>query len=187
MFDNVKNSFLKFGNFSDEELSTIAKRLKNSDVKKDIFLIKEGQTCNHFYFIERGSFKHYSITENGDEAIINLFAENEWMFDYKSLIAQKPSDSFIQAMEDSHVFELSLWDLHELIKESDSFFRVGHIFEVAVQNQDYQNNKISPEEKYAMLLASKPQIIQKFPLKYIASYLGIAPETLSRIRRKIIS
>lgn len=187
MFDNVKKSLLKFANFSDEELSVITNRLKVLHIKRDTFLIKEGQICSHFYFIESGSFKHYIVTENGDEAILNLFLENDWMFDYKSLIAQKPSDSFIQAMDDSEVLELSLWDMHELVKQSDSFFRVGHIFEVAVHNQDYQNNKTSPEEKYALLLASKPQIIQRFPLKYIASYLGIAPETLSRIRRKLIS
>jgi hypothetical protein len=59
-----------------------------------------------------------------------------------------------------------------------------HIFEQAILNRDYQNNRLSPEEKYAMLLSTKPQIIQSFPLKQIASYLCMTPETLSRIRRK---
>jgi hypothetical protein len=67
------------------------------------------------------------------------------------------------------------------------FFRIGRIFEQAIQNQDYQHTRISPEEKYALLLKTKPQVIQRFPLKHIASYLGVTPETLSRVRRKMIS
>ena len=69
----------------------------------------------------------------------------------------------------------------------DNFFRLGKLMEQAVQNQDFQNNRLAPEEKYELLLASKPMVFQKFPLKHIASYLGITPETLSRIRRKFIS
>ena len=187
MFDSIKKSILKFGNFSEEQLLAITSRLKVLNIKKETAIIKEGQTCSHFYFIENGSFKHYSISEGGEENIINLFIDKDWMFEYKSLIAQKPSDCFIQAMEESEVFELSLWDVHELTKLSDSFFKMGTVFELAIHNQDYQNNRTSPEEKYAMLLANKPQVIQKFPLKYIASYLGITPETLSRVRRKLIS
>jgi len=187
MFDTVKESLLRFGNFSGEELSEITNRLKILYIKKDGCLIREKQVCREFYFINRGCFRHYAVLENGAEAILNLFVEKDWMFDYKSLMSQKPSEAVIQATEDSEVFELSGWDFHELVKMSDTFFRVGQIFQQAIQNQDYQNNRISPEEKYELLLASKPQIIQKFPLKYIASYLGIAPETLSRVRRKLIS
>ena len=102
-------------------------------------------------------------------------------------MTQKPSETVVRATEVSEVFKLSGYDFHELVKISDSFFRMGRIFEQALQNQDYQHNRMTPEEKYALLIASKPQIIQIFPLKYIASYLGMTPETLSRVRRKIIS
>lgn len=187
MFDSVKKSISGFGNFSEKELEEITSRLKVMHLKKDACLVKEGRTCREFYFINRGSFKQYMILDNGTEAIQNLYTEHEWLFEYKSLTSQKPAETIIQATEDSEVFELHGSDFHELVKISDAFFRVGIIFQQAIQNQDYQSNRMSPEEKYALLLSKKPTIIQKFPLKYIASYLGMTPETLSRIRRKMIS
>jgi CRP-like cAMP-binding protein len=186
-FDLVAQSILNFGKFSVQELSAITNRLAAINVKKNTCVVSEGHICQEFYFINHGNFRHYEILENGTEATLNLYTEGDWMLEYKSMMTQAPSQAFIQATTDSEVFKLGAWDFHELVKTSDSFFRVGRIFEQAIQNQDYQNTRMTPEEKYALLLVSKPQIIQRFPLKYIASYLGISPETLSRVRRKLIS
>ncbi|MBE7172881.1 MAG: hypothetical protein INR73_20055 [Williamsia sp.] len=73
------------------------------------------------------------------------------------------------------------------MKIYDGFFRMGRIFEQAIQNQDFQHNWLTPEQKYERLLSWKPELLKRFLLKWIASYLGMTPETLSRIRRKISS
>lgn len=187
MFDQVTASIQSFGYFTPEQIALILPRLTVRKMKKDECLIKEGQVCQSFFFINQGLFRHYTVLDNGEDATINLFMPGQWAFEYKSFMSQQPSENIIQAFVDGEVFVLSAWDFHELVKISDTFFRLGHIMEIVIQNQDYQNNRLTPEQKYELLLASKPQMVQYFPLKYIASYLGITPETLSRIRRKISS
>jgi CRP-like cAMP-binding protein len=182
-FKNFYCALHKLGRFSEEELKKIESCLKVVLLKKNAFLFTEGKTCQSIYFIEKGSLRLFYVNQLGDDITINLFLETGWAFDYQSLTSQKPTLYYLQATEDSELLELNIYDLHRLIKESDSYFQLMRILKIATETPESSPEKLSPKEKYIELINNKPNVVEKFQLKHIASYLRITPETLSRIRQ----
>ncbi len=185
MFESIATFIKQFGHFSPDHLSFILHRLHVVNVEKGHFLIEKNQICQSFYFINKGALRHYHIEETGEETTLNLFIKNEWLFEYESFITQQPSKNIIQAVSFSELYGLTIQDFHELLKLSDKFFWPGYVFEQVEQNRKCQYLRLPLEERYQQLLAAKPELLTYFRLKYIASYLGMAQETLSRVRKKV--
>ncbi|MBO3699623.1 Crp/Fnr family transcriptional regulator [Roseivirga sp. E12] len=183
MYQSFLKSIKKVGNFSQEQLDQITDRIEVRTLKRNDFLLKEGTTSQSLYFLNSGSLRHYKDIDGYSELTINLFIEGDWVLDHHSFVGQRPSENNIQAFEDSTVLELPMHVLHDLIAKSPSFFMLGKILENAEPTKEESIK--SPEDKYRTLMENSPQIIQRFPLKHIASYLGMTPETLSRVRSKI--
>jgi CRP-like cAMP-binding protein len=174
-----------FGVFTSSEITQVLDRMHLFPVERNAILLELGQTCQAFHFIQSGSFRHY-CPEDGGDTTLNLWTEQQWALDYQSFAAQKPSRNIIRAMEDSEVYELSVYQLHHLIELSPAFFQLGKIMGSAIPDDEILNVKLSPVDKYRALLGKNPKLLQRFALKHIASYLGITPETLSRVRKKMI-
>lgn len=185
MYESIKRSLESLGGFSEREQALFLGKLKILFLAKEDFLLHEGQVCQTVYFVNQGCFRQYHVTEKADEITLNLFVEDDWVLDYQSFTSQKPAQACIQATEEAEVLALSIRDVHALIAESSAFFRLGHILEKGLESSENRTAGHSPEMKYRHLLATKLQLVQKFPLKYIASLLGITPETLSRVRNKL--
>jgi CRP-like cAMP-binding protein len=184
MLSPVLQSLQQIGHLSEQELSLVQNKLGLRSIKKNSFIVQEGNLCQAFYFLNKGSCSHTFTTPEGIEVILNLYVENDWLSDYQSFTSQKPSKNNIRAFEDCELVELTVHAFHELIGLSPSFFRIGRLFE-KLQNPETLWNIKSHDEMYKELLAKRPQLIQRFPLKYVASYLRMAPETLSRIRKRL--
>lgn len=174
----ILNSLGKFSNGDTElfEEHSARKMLNKNEV-----LLCEGQICKSFYFILSGSFSQFQTGEI-DDVILDLHVHDEWMFNQQSLIEQTPSATTIKAFSKSEIIELSLNSLHSLCSRSHSFLQFGKILNQAKNRTFIFDNSLNPNEKYSYINKSKPQLAKVFPIKMIASYLKIAPETLSRVR-----
>lgn len=158
-------------------------------VAKNEFLLREGEICKGTYFVEKGLLRMYSIDKNGKEHIIQ-FAPEKWLIsDRSSLHFNEKSQYFIEAVEDSEVLEL----------RNDFFSNINAAFPNTIENNDkllqkhirsLQNRVNSlladtAEERYMSFIKMYPDLLQRVPQWMIASYLGITPESLSRVRKEL--
>ena len=183
--DNLTSAFLtKIGRFSEEELTLLKEELQFRTLKKDEVLLDKGETCAAFSFIISGALYQYKIDSDGNKNIIDLNVVDDWIINHKSFTTQKPSEYTIQSYEESTICLLTIDSIHRLIAKSQSFLKLGKVLEASISRIDFFDNNNTPDEKYKYILKNKPEITQRFPLKLIASYLKITPETLSRVRNR---
>jgi CRP-like cAMP-binding protein len=169
------------GHFSASDLQLFEKELKQRRVAKNEIILNEGIVCQTILYVVSGAIYQFKI-DDIDEKVIDLHIADDWCLSYTSFISQKPSTTTIKAYSTTEVLEISIESVHRLIQLSPSFFQLGKVLEHAVSRTRYIDDSLSPLQKYKQILAARPQLLQEFPLKLIASYLGITPETLSRVR-----
>lgn len=182
----IKKSLRKFYSFTEEQLNLFIGKLTFTKLKKRDFLLKPRQVSDGVTFICKGSLRFYTIVE-GKNLTINFFTENNWVADLESLLAQQPSENYIEAFEDTDIAIITIYDIHRLMDISPCFrmlnllltdltIPAAHIISIKTQN---------PYERYKKLMENYPGWINRFPQNQIASYLGITPETLSRVRARL--
>jgi len=169
------------GTFSTEQVALIFNHCEVQHVKKGDALIEAGQVCNSVFFLVKGACYQYKMNET-EESIIELYDETDCIVNHASFIFQKPSSETVKAYADSEVLALTVHSIHKLIGVSPVFFQLGKILQSSSFRLNFFDDAMTPQERYTYILENKPRLIQTFPLKYIASYLKIAPETLSRVR-----
>lgn len=188
MFDIFKNYITGYAAFNKDELSLIESVVRFKTIRKHQYLLQEGYISHYHYFIARGLLRTYSIDEKGNELILRFAPENGWISDCESLYMGTPSQFNIDAVENSEVilFENSAKEL--LMDQVPSFGKMINNLRkkntVNFQNRLYESLTSNAEQKYHNFVAEHPQLALRVPQHMIASYLGIKPETLSRIRSK---
>ena len=171
---------------TDEGLIRDAFKLKK--VRRRQFLVQEGDVCKYICFVILGALRIYSVNERGQEAVVAFALEGNWISDWESVVTQTPARYYIDAVEHSEVLQVSPAELHLLeakIPAIAEFLRLEQR-SVAVNTQKRIHTAISmnAEERYQDLLEHHPEYFQRFSQNMIASYLGIKPETLSRLRKR---
>ena len=154
------------------------------EIKKHNTLLEVGEVCSAFHFLLKGSCYQFRAT-NAGENIIDLHVAGDCVVNPASFMSRRPASETIKVYEDGEVWVLTIQSLHQLIAKSQVFLQLARLLQVSALRADLFDDAMTPIEKYRYLLANKPQFIRTFPLKYIASYLKITPETLSRVRAAI--
>jgi CRP/FNR family transcriptional regulator, anaerobic regulatory protein len=173
-----------------EEEAAFVQILEVKRLKKKEFLLQEGDICSKIFFVNSGCTRLFYSVE-GVENTIQFFFGMSWYTDYSSFLTGEATHENMQALEACEVVQFKKSDLYHLYDRYPVFDRVGRVFaENAYLSLSGLNKMLTnetPEQRYLSLLQHRPELVQKIPLHYIASYLGIQPESLSRIRKRILA
>lgn len=173
----------------DEEKKLVEARTTLRKIKRRQMILQEGFVCKHYSFVVEGCFRMYGVDDKGTEHNIQFVAENDWIADIGSFHSGKPSRLFIEAIEPSVILQIEKEDLYFLyinIPKLDRIFKV--IIEnkyVELQNRVLQNISSTAQQRYLNFLEQYPTLSLRLPNAQIASYLGITPEFLSKIRKDL--
>lgn len=174
---------------NDQEILAIIENCTIKNVKKDEFLLNADEYCKHTFFVEKGLLRQYSIDEKGKEHILSFAPENWFVTDRESAYFNKPSVYFIQALEDSTVVLLDENFLHLLSEKIENFTDFNNkLLHNHIRHLQTRINLLlsaSAEDRYLQFIKMYPDILLRVPQTMVASYLGITPESLSRVRKEL--
>ena len=186
--DKLRQFIANYITLPEQDWKEIVQYFEERIIEKEVIILEEGKICKHLYFLESGLFRFY-INKDGNH-ITKFFTDAPYFFTSQaSFNAQKPAFENIQAIEKSTVWQISYAKTNELYKSKSwaefarkitqevQFFTEEILLELQTE---------TAEVRYEKMLEISPNLLQRIPLKYLASYLGIAPQSLSRIRKKII-
>lgn len=178
------NSYIPLNQAEKEALSS---RMTELRVKRRQFILQPTDACKYYTFVVAGCFKMYGTDSNGTEHNIQFAAENEWITDISSFHYGAASQLYIEAIEPSVVLQIDKENLVYLYHNHHKFDRIFRVIIeekfIELQNRVLQNISSTADEKYESFLERYPLLANRLPNTQIASYIGITPEFLSKIRR----
>lgn len=188
MFDILLSHIQNKIDLSEQQKNDIQSFFTLKKLRKKQYLLQEGDICKCLSFVNSGLLKSYVLDEKGNEKI-NMFAfEGWWISDFNSFINQEKAVLNIDAVEETEILMITLEDYEKMMLEipvMDRYFRI--LYQNSLVTKDYRlmaSNSFTAEEKYMQFAQKNPEVIKRVPHNLIASYLGLAPETVSRIRKK---
>jgi CRP-like cAMP-binding protein len=172
------------------ELQLIKSKFHPKRMRKKQYFLQEGDVCKYIAFIVHGSARMFSVDDKGDEHIVRFALESWWLGDTESFNLLTPSRYNIEILEDSEMLIISVADAVDLRDQNQPFNLTIRAMDkqlsIATQKRIHAAISMTAEERYEDLANTYPQFLQRFSQSMIASYLGLSPETLSRIRKNSI-
>ncbi|MFC4230969.1 Crp/Fnr family transcriptional regulator [Parasediminibacterium paludis] len=185
---NIVNAVKQITDLNESELNTIFSRFQHMDIKKRSIVLKADSTAKEVYIILEGCMRLY-YEKDGVDISAYFFTENMFAGAYDSFITQKPSRHFIEAVEDCRVLVISHKAFQELYI---AFPKMNEFVRKVIEERFVSLHALftsyildSPEERYLHLLKERPDLLNRIPQHQIATFLGITPVSLSRIRNRV--
>ena len=189
MFDLLHTHIKKRIRLTQEEFNLCKQFFTPRNLKKRQFLLQEGDVCKYLAFVNSGCLREYTVDHKGEEHIIQFAIKDWWISDLNSFLSGSTSTHNIDALEDSDVLVLEKKardDMLEKVPKMERFFRLlleaNH---VATHKRINASLSASAEERYLAFMKTYPALVEQVPQSQIASYLGITPQSLSRIRKEL--
>lgn len=189
MKQGIKSYLKQHTGLTEEEFQQLAAVLKSKTVGKGEVLLSEGEVCQQAFFVEKGLLRSFSIDETGKEHIIQFAPENWFLGDRSSMYFNQPSDFFIEAIEETRIVLFGT-DFVSHASEISPTFRLYnekllHKHTLHMQRRINLLLGASAEKRYLDFIKLYPDLLLRVPQWMIASYLGITPESLSRVRKEL--
>ncbi|RYU96643.1 Crp/Fnr family transcriptional regulator [Emticicia agri] len=186
LFENYLEFIQKIHPLSPESIEALMPFLQQKNFAKKDFLVRQGNISDELYFIISGCVREYFEDANADEINTWFGFENAVAVSTYSFFSQKPSLTNIQTLEDTETIVIRHEDIHKLYNQFHEIERLGRLlaeqYLVQIEEMKIILQTLSARQRYEYLLQNKPDFIKRIPLKYLASFLGIKLETLSRVR-----
>ena len=182
----ILKNISRFIQLDPEESEYFISILKLKRLRKKQFLLQEGEICRYEYFVNKGCLRTYNIDEKGIEHNVQFAIEDWWIGDMYSFLTQTPARYNIDALENCELLYLGKDELEQLyikVPKFERYFR--HLLQnalIAGQQRITESMSMTADERYCNFIERYPLMEKRIPLKHIASYLGITPESLSRVR-----
>jgi CRP-like cAMP-binding protein len=192
MTSNIESLFNYVEKLSGQTLSADEKKVfkahfKPKKLRRRQFFLQDGDVCKYTGFIVKGAAKTFTVDEKGHEHILKLSVEDWWLADFESYYKLTPSRFNIEALEDMEILQITYALVEEFIKPIPAFSAMQDVISqnntIAAQKRMQSAISQSGEERFQELVNDYPHFLQRFPQNLIASYLGLTPESLSRIRK----
>jgi CRP-like cAMP-binding protein len=181
--------FFKKADCTEDEFIQVLSHFRREYIPRKFYYLKPGQVLKQKAYLNKGSTRTYTMDEKGGEHILFFSFEDWWIGDLESYHTQQPTTLYVQAMEDCEVLCIAK---NELEKLCENIPKLKTIFQQKEQKSSFANLKrlqevksLSAEERYLNLIKKHPEIFQRIPLQYIAMYLDIEPQSLSRLRKRL--
>ena len=187
MIDNLLNYCSKFIHLTALDKEAMELNFRSIKIKRKDYLLKEGMVCDFVAFLNAGVIRHFHI-KDGNEITCDITLHDNFITDFKSLTQNIPTNYYFQILKDAELFIIKKKDLYRLYTENRNIESFGRIMaeQVAQRTIDIAMSLSSekPQERVEKLIKQRPDLFQEVPQRYLANFLGISPESLSRIRSR---